>query len=84
MICMKDAEGRRNVASGGQPYCKCGPLARLAVGPNGSTVILDNLAANSQPNARACKLSFAMQPLEHLENAFGILLIKADPVILNS
>ena len=42
-----------------------------------------DFSANGQSDARARVLRAGMQPLEHLKNAFGVLRLDADPVVLN-
>jgi len=44
---------------------------------------LDYLAAYGKTHACSAIFPAAMQPLEGLENAFGILLVESNAVILN-
>src|SRR5204863_3660140 len=48
---------------------------------NFASVALRNLAADGQADAGAFVLSFAMQALEHREDALGVFLIEADAVV---
>ena len=53
----------------------------MARGNNCPTVVCRYFFADGQPNARTSKFVLAMQPLEHLEDAFGIFFFETQAVI---
>src|SRR5882762_9933782 len=56
-------------------------LSRSAKSRDESLVHFDDLFAKRQPDARAFILRAGMQPAEHIEDLFGIFLIKPDAII---
>ncbi len=57
---------------------------RAALGADGSAVLLDNLAAGGQADARALMLRPAVQPLEQHEDPLRVLRIEAQPIVLHA
>src|SRR3954447_5566233 len=51
--------------------------------PDPPAVELDDLAAEGEADARPAVLVAQVQPLEHDEDALGVLRIDADPVVLD-
>src|SRR5204863_10017336 len=60
-----------------QTHDECRAFAGCALRTNFASVALRNLAADGQADAGAFVLSFAMQALEHREDALGVFLIEA-------
>src|SRR5436190_12332311 len=66
---------------GGQGEPEHGPAALAALDPDAPAVALDDLAADREADARALERLAVVQALEHLENAFPVPGVEADPVV---
>lgn len=61
-----------------------GPLIQYGLGSNEATVSFDNFFANSQPDARAAVVAFAVQPLKDFKNTVAESGIEANSIVGDS
>src|SRR3954465_13235820 len=67
----------------GQAHEEGCPFPGLSLGPNASTVFLDDASNDSQPYARSRELRRGMQTLEDAKKFVRVLHVKAHAVIAN-
>jgi len=58
-------------------------LARDMIPPKSFPVSFCDFSANGQSDARARVILARVEPLEHLKDAFEVLRLDADPIVLN-
>src|SRR5579872_353118 len=63
---------------------KCRADSRLRLGPHAPAIPLDNMLANREPQTRSGILVVTMQALEQSKNAFCLVLLKPDTVVLHA
>lgn len=64
-------------------YNKPASFSWRTLGTDGSSVTFGDAFTDGQTHSSAGIGSFPMEPFERLKDAFGILLVEADPVVLD-
>src|SRR6185295_6670376 len=67
----------------GKSHNKLGAVSRRTVGGYTATVPVNDLADDGQTDTGALVFVLAVQPLEDLEDTFGVLLVEADTVVFD-
>src|SRR5690349_18238822 len=78
---IKIALTQRGQTLDGKQYFKGCSFTRITVCPDISMVVLNNSQHNRKANPCALVFRISMQTGKYIEYAFGILLVKANPVI---